>query len=226
VTRDGSQIDSRGSRRAMGAASNSSRGWPGRTAGHAPPQDCWLTLNKGGSRSVSWSVRLRRRIAVSMRAMDRSAVFIVPIMNRFCGSVNSLSGEYCKLMEESRYSRQEVQLAEHLGQVRSVDLVDDQDVSRGRVRRGHLREVAERPGPQREGQAAVAAGGGPEPLEEVLVRVRRVELDELDRPVFGQVPGETGGQVGLARARRPVEDDLLALREQVPDLRRAGRRRR
>ena len=41
----------------------------------------------------------RRRIAVSMRAIDRSAVFIVPMMNRFCGSVNSLSGEYCRLID-------------------------------------------------------------------------------------------------------------------------------
>ena len=46
----------------------------------------------------------RRRIAVSIRAIDRSAVFIVPMMNRFCGSVNSLSGEYCRLIDWSRYS--------------------------------------------------------------------------------------------------------------------------
>jgi hypothetical protein len=47
-----------------------------------------------GSSSTSLN---RRRIAVSIRAIDQSAVFIVPMMNKFSGSVNSLSGEYCKL---------------------------------------------------------------------------------------------------------------------------------
>ena len=58
----------------------------------------------GGMRGSSSTNEKRRRMAVSMRAMDLSAVFIVSMMNRFCGSVNSLSGEYCRLMEESRYS--------------------------------------------------------------------------------------------------------------------------
>ena len=45
-----------------------------------------------------------RRMAVSIRAIDRSAVFIVPIRNRFSGRMNSLSGEYCRLIDWSRYS--------------------------------------------------------------------------------------------------------------------------
>jgi hypothetical protein len=49
-----------------------------------------------------------------------------------------------------------------------------------------------------------------------------VELDELDRAVGGQLPGQPGGQEGRARARRPVEDDLLALPEQVGDLLQLG----
>ena len=40
--------------------------------------------------------------------------------------------------------QQEIQLAEHLGQVRPVDLVDDQDVRGARVIGRHLGEVAER----------------------------------------------------------------------------------
>ena len=46
----------------------------------------------------------RRRIAASIRAIDRSAVFIVPMTNRFSGSVNSSLGEYCREIASSRYS--------------------------------------------------------------------------------------------------------------------------
>ena len=84
--------------------------------------------------------------------------------------------------------------------------------------RGHLGEVAERPGAQREGQGSAAAWLWPEALEEVLVGVGRVELDELDRAVVGQVAGQLAGEVGLAGPGRPVQDDLLALPEQVGDL--------
>jgi hypothetical protein len=37
--------------------------------------------------------------------MERSAVFIVPMMKRFDGRVNSSFGEYCRGMASSRYSR-------------------------------------------------------------------------------------------------------------------------
>ena len=46
----------------------------------------------------------RRRIAVSIRAIERSAVFIVPMRNRFGGRVNSSFGEYWRLIASSRYS--------------------------------------------------------------------------------------------------------------------------
>ena len=91
-----------------------------------------------------------------------------------------------------------------------------------RVGRGHLGEVAERPGAQREGQGSAPARLRPVALEEVLVGVGRVELDELDRAVFGQVAGQLARQVGLAGSRRPVEDDLLLFPEQVRDLRQFG----
>ena len=45
-----------------------------------------------------------------------------------------------------------------------------------------------------------------------------MELDELDRAVVGQVAGQFAGEVGLAGPGRPVQDDLLALPEQVRDL--------
>jgi len=114
--------------------------------------------------------------------------------------------------------QQEVQLAEHLGQVRPVDLVDDQDVGRGGVGPGYLSEVAERPGAQRERQRSAATWFGPEAFEEVLVGVGRVELDELNRAVVGQVTGQFAGEVSLAGPGRPIEDDLLALPEQIGDL--------
>jgi hypothetical protein len=46
----------------------------------------------------------RRRIAVSTRAMDLSAVFIVPMTKSFSGSVNSSLGEHCSEIASSRYS--------------------------------------------------------------------------------------------------------------------------
>jgi hypothetical protein len=45
----------------------------------------------------------RRRIAVPVRAIDRSAVFMVPMRNRFPGRVNSSFGEYCRLIDLLRY---------------------------------------------------------------------------------------------------------------------------
>jgi hypothetical protein len=59
----------------------------------------------GGTRGSSSTNANRRRIAASILAMDRSAVFIVPMMKRFFGKVNSRSGEYRELTGWSRYSR-------------------------------------------------------------------------------------------------------------------------
>ena len=38
----------------------------------------------------------RRRMAASIMAMDRSAVFMVPMMYRLSGSVNGSLGLYCR----------------------------------------------------------------------------------------------------------------------------------
>jgi hypothetical protein len=67
-------------------------------------------------------------------------------------------------------------------------------------------------------RGAAAAWLWPEAFEEVLVGVGRVELDQLDRAVVGQVAGQFAGEVSLAGPGRPVQDDLLALPEQVGDL--------
>ena len=92
--------------------------------------------------------------------------------------------------------QQEVQLAEHLGQVRAVHLVDDQEVRLALVAGfgGLLGEPAQRAGHELEGHLALVRLVRPEALEEVLVGVRRVELDELD-PLVGGVAGQLGGKV-------------------------------
>ena len=77
--------------------------------------------------------------------------------------------------------QQEVQLAEDLGQVRAVHLVDDQDVRL--VWRSPLAvrpcDAAQRPGGELERRLPAVGLVGPEALEEVLVGVRGVELDQL-----------------------------------------------
>ena len=46
----------------------------------------------------------RRRMAASTMAMDRSAVFMVPMMNRLRGNRNEVSGLYWGRTVRSRYS--------------------------------------------------------------------------------------------------------------------------
>jgi len=137
--------------------------------------------------------------------------------NRFCGSVNSLSGEYCRLMDSSPVTPAGSTARRTPWPGSHVDFVDDQDVSSGRVSCRHLGEVTERPARSVKVRVPLPPGSAGS-LEEVLVRVRRVELDELDRAVVGQVPGQLAGEVSLASARRPVQDDLPALPQQIDDL--------
>jgi hypothetical protein len=56
-----------------------------------------------GMRGSSSMNANRLRIPVSMRAIDRSAVFMVPVRNRFPGRVNSSFGEYRRLTGSLRY---------------------------------------------------------------------------------------------------------------------------
>lgn len=50
-----------------------------------------------------------------------------------------------------------------------------------------------------------------------------MELDEFDGLVAtGEVPGEACGQVGFSGARRPVEDDLPFVSQQVGDVPQPG----
>ena len=61
--------------------------------------------------------------------------------------------------------------------------------------------------------------GGTEALYEVLVGVGRVELDERDTLIgTGKMLREFLRDVGLARARRPLEDDLEFVFEEGLDV--------
>lgn len=76
--------------------------------------------------------------------------------------------------------------------------------------------AAGRAGVQAERELPVGAGDGSKSLEEVLVGVARMELHQLDPArVARQMACECPGQVGPPGARRPVEDQLTALEQQV-----------
>ena len=60
---------------------------------------------------------------------------------------------------------------------------------------------------------------GRNPLDEILVGVRRVELYDLKVPAVAYaLLGDGAGHVGLARARRPVENHLPLFLQVVNDL--------
>ena len=130
-----------------------------------------------------------------------------------------LSPEYVQADRLVAVLQQEVQLAEDLRQVGPVDLVDDQDVRDVPVLLAGGWSASSRSGPAVQPEARASRRrrpAGPEALEEVLVGVRRVELDEFDLPGrSAEVLGELQRQVGLSGARRPVEHELPFVRQQV-----------
>ena len=78
-----------------------------------------------------------------------------------------------------------------------------------------LHEQPERSGLQLERELAIVTLHGTKTLEEVLVAVGRVELDELHRARPAEVFGELPSKVCLPGARWTVENQLLALPQQV-----------
>ena len=116
----------------------------------------------------------RRRRAVSSRAIDRSAVFMVPMSRTFGGHPERRPAQRqdhrlapLVLLDERQ------QLAEDAGDVAPVDLVDDQVACR-RARRWRPAHLLEDPVPAGRG-ASVPVQFGAVALDEVLVAVRRVE---------------------------------------------------
>ena len=77
--------------------------------------------------------------------MERSAVFIVPMMNRFSGRREPLLAVAVEQLDLGlAVLQQEVQLAEHLGDVGAVDLVDDQHERLARAFAGLVGDPLER----------------------------------------------------------------------------------
>ena len=114
--------------------------------------------------------------------------------------------------------QQEIQLAEDLGEVPPVDLVDDEEVPGVRLPPGHFRHVEQGPVPQLEA-GTVSEQCRPVALDEVLVGVRRVELDQPHPPGrSGQAGRYLPGSVGLAGSGRALEDDLALVVEQLLDV--------
>ena len=107
---------------------------------------------------------------------------------------------------------QEVQLAEDLRDVPAIDLVYDQQVGRGRIRLRLVGDLAERAVDELEAQRSALLQLRSVPLEEVLVGVRRVELDQpVTAAVRLNVAAEVLRDIRLAAARRSIEDQLLLL---------------
>ncbi len=130
----------------------------------------------------------------------------------------SLPFEYIQLHRLVPVLEQEVQLAEDLGQVRPVDLVDDEDEGEVALFGCFGNEAPERTRLQLEADRAVIRGPGPVTLEEVLIGIGGMELNQPHLLQSDQVRRQFPGNECLPGARRAIEDDLLALIEQVPHM--------
>ena len=114
--------------------------------------------------------------------------------------------------------QQEVQLAEHLGEIAAVDFVNHEEVLGIRLLECVVSGAKQRPVTQLESRLPVYEGGA-EALHEVLVGVGRVELDERDSLIgTGEMTRQFLRDVGLARARRPLKDDLEFVFEEGLDV--------
>ena len=114
--------------------------------------------------------------------------------------------------------QEEVQLAEHLGDVGAIDLVDDEHVRLGRRIARLLGDPAQRAGHHAQpGPARIVRR--PEALDEILVGVGGMELHQC--PLVG---GQTAGvqqlldEVGLAGTRRALNDDLASFVQRLEKL--------
>ena len=113
--------------------------------------------------------------------------------------------------------QQEVQLSEHLCEVPPVDLVDHEEMLLVRLLPRHIGHFQQRPVLQLESRLPPNQPRT-EPLHEVLIRIRRVKLHQphpLLRP--SQTSGQLLGRVCLPSPRRPLEDDLQLVLEQLLD---------
>ena len=109
------------------------------------------------------------------------------------------------------------QLAEGLGDVGPVDLVDDEHVVPSRVGGGAPAE----PGEDALGGREPALGRGAQPDDDVLIDGRLVELHHLHPRVIRlahEGVGQALGREGLPRARSALEDEVLLAAQQPEHL--------
>ena len=109
------------------------------------------------------------------------------------------------------------QLAEGLGDVGPVDLVDDEHVVPSRVGGGTPTE----PGEDALGGREPALSRGAQPDDDVLIDGRLVELHHLHPRVIRlahEGVGQALGREGLSRARSALEDEVLLASQQPEHL--------
>ena len=109
------------------------------------------------------------------------------------------------------------QLAEGLGDVGPVDLVDDEHVVPSRVGGGTPAE----PGEDALGGREPALGRGAQPDDDILIGGRLVELHHLHPRVIRlahEGVGQALGREGLSRARSALEDEVLLASQQPEHL--------
>ena len=104
--------------------------------------------------------------------------------------------------------QQEIELAEYLGEIPPIDLVDDEEDFLFRFVLRQFRGMQKRPVPQFE-TGSPTTEHRTKSLHEVLICVRRMELHERDAFSFaGEAFRQLSRGVGLAGAGWPLQDDL------------------
>ena len=155
--------------------------------GEPPPQEKISSAPAPGAANPK-----RRRIAVSTRAIERSAV------------CNAADDDHIAWQRERlRIVRgihqidclvavfeQEVQLPKNLGKAPALDLVDNQHEQLIRMLTSSVGQTAHRTRFQFKADLPIAVRAGPEAFEEILVAVRRVELHDGDIVQAGEMPSQ------------------------------------
>ena len=129
-----------------------------------------------GKNGTKWN---RRRIAASISAMDRSAVFIVPMIFRLAGRRNGSAGRYRVWTGLFRFSSRYSSSPNTLGRfARLISSITSTNVrSSASYSCGFLGDRDQRAAGPLVGNLPGRGYRGPQPLEEVLVGGGGVELD-------------------------------------------------
>ena len=124
---------------------------------------------------------------------------------------SALSEEYIRSIASSRYSSRKYNSGENLGEVSAIDLVDDQHEELIRMCAGVVGQAAHRARFEFEADLTIAARGGPEAFEEILVTVGRWNTRDGDVVRPGEMPSQhpsrcTSSRYRAARRRSAAAD--------------------